>query len=174
VKRHVALVGFMASGKSTIGKRLARRLCWNFIDSDAEIVREHGPIERIFAEEGESAFRRYEHAVVERALAEAAPSVIAVGGGAPTHKPTRDLLARHAYRVFLAVTPEQVLARLRRSKTPRPLLGAELDAERVRALYNERLPLYREAEAIVDCGELQSGAAAELVEQRLRAVGVVP
>ncbi|HEY9085726.1 MAG TPA: shikimate kinase [Candidatus Tyrphobacter sp.] len=174
MKRHVALVGFMASGKSTVGKRLARRLGWTFVDSDAEIVRERGAIERIFSREGEPAFRRYEQAVVERALAEAAPSVIAVGGGAPTHEPTRRLLADRAYRVFLCASPEQILARVRRSKTLRPLLGANPDAERVRSLYETRLPLYREAESIVDCTDLSLGLTAQVVEERLRAAGVVP
>ncbi len=174
MKRHVALVGFMASGKSTTGKRLARRLGWKFVDTDAEIMRNHGPIERIFADEGESAFRLYERAVVENALAQPAPCVIAVGGGAPTHEPTRRLLAQHAHRVFLAATPEELFARVRRSRTLRPLLGAQPDSERVRTLYETRLPLYREAESIVECAGLDPEMTAQVIEERLRAAGFVP
>ena len=60
MKRHVALVGFMAAGKSTVGKRLARRLKRAFFDVDDLVVREHGAVSDIFYNEGEAAFRRYE------------------------------------------------------------------------------------------------------------------
>ncbi len=91
-RRHVALIGFMASGKSTIGKRLAARLGRPFCDTDAEVVRLHGPVARIFEAEGEPAFRAYERDAVELAKPTPPPPGVALGGGAPPHAPTRRLL----------------------------------------------------------------------------------
>jgi shikimate kinase len=149
LKRHVALIGFMAAGKSTIGKRLARELAMPFIDTDAEIIAAHGPIEEIFRREGEAAFREYERAAVERALAGEA-KVLSLGGGAVTHAPTRDLLARHALRVFVDVPATTILARARRSQTPRPVLGEKPTLGRIRELLALREPYYREAEIIIN------------------------
>jgi shikimate kinase/3-dehydroquinate synthase len=81
VDRHVALIGFMGTGKSTIGKEVARRTGRPFVDTDAEIEARHGPISELFAR-GESEFRDVEAKVVEEALGAAEPSVIALGGGA--------------------------------------------------------------------------------------------
>ena len=128
MKRHVALVGFMASGKSTIGRKLARKLGWAFVDTDALVVRSHGPIPAIFENEGEAAFRRYEHAAIAGVLEGAEPCIVALGGGAVTVAENRSLLAERAVRVFIKISPEQMLARLRRSRVVRPMLGARADA----------------------------------------------
>jgi shikimate kinase len=148
-KRHVALIGFMAAGKSTIGKRLARDLGLPFVDTDAEIVAEHGPLEDIFAHEGEGRFRAYERDVLEAAL-RGEPKVISLGGGAITHAPTRALLEAHALRVFIEAPLRTILARVRRSKTRRPMLGEQPTMRRVRELFALREPYYREAEIVVD------------------------
>ena len=149
MKRHVALIGFMAAGKSTIGKRLARELKMPFVDTDAEIIALHGPIETIFANEGEAAFREYERIAVEAALAGEA-KVLSLGGGAITHAPTRALLTQHAVRVFVDVPATTILARARRSQTPRPVLGEKPTLARIRELLALREPYYREAEIIID------------------------
>ncbi|HTV74140.1 MAG TPA: shikimate kinase [Candidatus Acidoferrales bacterium] len=149
MKRHVALIGFMAAGKSTIGKRLARELGLPFVDTDAEIIAAHGPIEEIFAREGEAAFREYERAAVEAALL-GETKVVSLGGGAVTHAPTRDLLTEHTVRVFVEVPATTILARSRRSQTPRPLLGEKPSLARIRELLALREPLYREAEIVID------------------------
>ncbi len=163
----------MACGKSTIGKRLAKLLGWSFWDTDAEIARLHGPIGQIFEREGEPAFRVYERGVVERALADPSRCVIAVGGGAPAHEPTRRLLAQGAHRVFLDVGIEQIVRRLRRARAVRPMLGTELDEEYVRALYEQRAPCYREAETIIDCSRLRVGEVARFVQEQLQVAGIV-
>jgi shikimate kinase len=167
VKRHVALIGFTASGKSTIGARLAKRLGWAFFDTDAAIVREHGPIATIFRDEGERAFRRYEQRAVQAALSRKRRSVIAVGGGAVTFGPTRALLARHAFRVFLQANATQLLARARRSRRARPLLGDKPTLASVRALYRQRLPFYREAEVLFRCRALSSRSIVRALEAHL-------
>lgn len=156
MKRHVALVGFMASGKSTIGRRLAKRLGWAFVDTDDIIAREHGPIPTIFATEGEPAFRRYEHGAISAALRGSESSVIALGGGALTFAANRPLLQRRAYRIFIKVSAEQVLARVRKSREKRPVLGADPTLASVSALYEARMPQYVQADYVVEA-ERRSG-----------------
>ena len=98
VKRHVALVGFMAAGKLTIGRRLAGELGCAFYDTDVLIVRAHGTVATIFADEGEAAFRRYEREAIVQVLSNGEGSVVALGGGALTSAKNRALLAEHAHR----------------------------------------------------------------------------
>jgi shikimate kinase/3-dehydroquinate synthase len=81
VDRHIALIGFMGAGKSTVGEEVARRTGRPFVDTDAEIEARHGPIPELF-DRGEAEFRRLEQEVVDEALAAGEPSVIALGGGA--------------------------------------------------------------------------------------------
>ena len=149
-KRHVALVGFMASGKSTIGRRLARKLGCAFFDTDDEVARAHGAVATIFATEGEAAFRRYEHAAISGILENAASGVVALGGGALTVAANRRLLAERAYRVFIRISPEQVLARVRSSRERRPLLGESPTIARVKDLYDRRMAHYSSADYVVE------------------------
>ncbi|HTU80613.1 MAG TPA: shikimate kinase [Candidatus Acidoferrales bacterium] len=146
----MALVGFMASGKSTIGRKLARRLGAPFFDTDALIVREHGPIAAIFADEGEAAFRRYERAAIGEALESAQAGIVALGGGAMTEPENRNLLKDRAYRVFIKVPPEQILARVRRSREVRPMLGASPTLARIKELYAKRLPDYASSDRVIE------------------------
>jgi len=146
--KHVALIGFMAAGKTTVGRHLARELGVAFVDSDAAIVERHGSIAEIFRRSGETGFRALEYDIV-RELLQAPPGVLALGGGAVTHPPTRALLAAHALRVYLDMPAETLAARLRRSPTVRPLFGTAPTLARVRALLAEREPLYREADLVL-------------------------
>ena len=82
VDRHLALIGFMGAGKTTIGEEVARRTGRPFVDTDAVIEKRHGPIAEIFAVRGEAEFRRLEREVVDEVLSRSEPSVIALGGGA--------------------------------------------------------------------------------------------
>ncbi len=150
MRRHLALVGFMASGKSTIGRKLARRLGAPFFDTDALIVREHGPIGTIFAREGEAAFRRYERAAIGEVLGTAPASVVALGGGALTVAENRKLLDAKAYRVFIRLPPERILARVRRSKEVRPMLGPSPTLAQIEELYAKRLAEYERSDHVVE------------------------
>ncbi|MBV8497812.1 MAG: shikimate kinase [Candidatus Eremiobacteraeota bacterium] len=150
----MALVGFMGSGKSTVGRKLARRLGCAFVDTDALVVRDHGDVPTIFAREGEAAFRRYEQAAIRGALESTEPVVIALGGGALTVAANRQLLAARAYRIFIRVSPEQVLARLRKAKESRPLLGQTPTLARIRALYDRRISQYESADYVVPADRL--------------------
>ena len=149
MKRHLALVGFMASGKTTIGRKLAKRLGCAFFDTDDLVVRAHGTVASIFTNEGESAFRRYEQAAIAGVLENTEGSVIALGGGALTVAANRRLLANRAYRIFLRVSPERALARVRRSRERRPLLGARPTLATVRDLYDRRMAQYESADYVV-------------------------
>jgi shikimate kinase len=157
VKRHVALVGFMASGKSTIGRKLARKLGWTFFDTDVIVAREHGPIAAIFADEGEAAFRQYEHAAISVALENAGASVVALGGGALTVAENRSLLRDRAYRVFIKVSPLQILARVRRSREVRPVLGRSPTLARIEELYASRLRDYESADRVIEATSRSDG-----------------
>jgi shikimate kinase len=150
MKKHVALVGFMAAGKSTVGKKLARKLQTAFYDTDDLIVEEHGQISDIFYNEGEATFRDYEYAAIAHVLDEGEPGIMALGGGALSHEATAKLLKKRAYRVFIKVAPEQVLERLRNSKRVRPLLGPTPSLSRIKELYTKRMPNYAHADLVVE------------------------
>jgi shikimate kinase len=167
MKRHIALVGFMAAGKSTIGKKLARQLKCAFYDSDDLVVKEHGQISDIFYNEGESAFRRYEYDAVSRILDDGAPGVIALGGGAVTYEPTLKLLKKKSYRIFIKVSPEQAAERLKRSRVVRPLIGPVPPLSRIKELYAKRMPLYAHADHTVEADGMTSAQIVEAIVEWL-------
>ncbi len=140
--RALVLVGPMAAGKSSVGRRVARRLGRTFVDVDRAIVAQHGPIPDIFAERGEAHFRALERAEVARALA--AGGVVALGGGAVLDADTRADLAAHRV-VLLTVDPRTVRGRI--GDGGRPLLAGDDPLERWTRIYEERRPLY---EALAD------------------------
>jgi shikimate kinase len=161
VKRHIALIGFMAAGKTTIGRKLARNLGCAFADTDAIVVREHGPVAEIFAAHGEPAFRAYESAAIERALGEERPSVIALGGGSLTNEANRAHVDASAHSVFLKLSPERVLLRVQSGGRPRPMLGLNPTLQQVCSLYEARLAHYERADHCVDVDHLSDPAIVE-------------
>lgn len=139
--RHVALVGFMGAGKSTLGREAAERLGRPFVDLDDEIERRTGAsIAELFQTRGEPEFRAIEQEAARGALERAAPSVIALGGGAVLSAATREKLRERALCVFVHVPVREAWERVRGGD--RPLAQ---DEARFRALYEERLPLYEDA-----------------------------
>jgi shikimate kinase len=162
----VALVGFMAAGKTTVGRLLARELGVAFIDSDELIVARNGAVAELFAQKGEAGFRAAEFEAVREAL-EGPAGVIALGGGAVTYAPTRELLAERTLRVYLDISVDALVARLRRSPTVRPLVGPRPTPERVRELLSDREPLYRQAEIIVSGPRRSKHAFAREIADRI-------
>ena len=140
--RPLALIGPMGAGKSTVGRRVARRTGRPFVDTDARVAAEHGPIPELFAEHGEEAFRRWEAEAAAAALSEPA-AVVSLGGGAVLDAGTRRRLA-DADVVLLMSTAEAVLSRI--STAGRPLLAADPSAWQ--RILDERLPLYRGLAAV--------------------------
>lgn len=145
---NVALSGLPGAGKSTIGRRLARLLALPFFDSDAEIVRLHGPVAAIFAREGEPQFRRYESEVLRR-LANGPACVIALGGGAVLAPENRALLRKHGVIVYLAISAEFAYRRVAH-RSHRPLLGASPDLATVRRLLAQRTAAYDDNDFAID------------------------
>ncbi len=151
----VALTGFMAVGKSTIGRVLASLLHWRFVDLDCEIERRTGQaIHGIFTQQGELGFRRLERETLHAVLTTArTPGVIALGGGAYVQPENFALLAESGARVvFLELEVETLLQRCRAiserpEQNPRPLAA---DEAAFCALYAQRLPSYRKAELTVN------------------------
>lgn len=142
------LVGFMATGKSTVGRALAHRLGYDFKDSDAEIERRLGvPVREIFASEGEAVFRRYEREFVESGHPDHR-CVIACGGGLVTQPGMIELLKEKGVVICLYATSQTILQRTQGNKN-RPLLEVENPQERIQALMAEREPFYRRAGALV-------------------------
>jgi shikimate kinase/3-dehydroquinate synthase len=138
---HIALIGFMGAGKTTVGFDLARLLDRPFVDVDVELERHHGmSIAEMFERHGELWFRIEEGALTRSFLERHEPSVLALGGGAVTQPETREALARRAFTVLIDLEVDE--AWRRSSSTGRPLARDEL---RFRQLYEERRPLYREA-----------------------------
>ncbi|SDH74349.1 shikimate kinase [Arthrobacter subterraneus] len=165
--RPLVLIGLMATGKSTVGRRLASRHGWRFFDTDAVIAERNGPIPAIFAELGESGFRRIEAQVVAEVLAEAGGgAVVSLGGGAVLDEGTRRLLKK-ACVVFLDADLATVLPRLS-GDTGRPLL-ADGAAETWARLDRERRPLYEAlASATVDTRNAAPDVVVRRLEDQLR------
>lgn len=143
----LVLVGPMAAGKTSVGRRIARLLEVPFIDTDKRIAAEHGPIPQIFAQHGEPYFRALERQAVAAAVAEG--GVVSLGGGAVTDAGTRALLVQHPV-AFLTVSAESVARRI--TGAGRPLLAGEGDpVERWRTIFDERRGWYEEvADLTVD------------------------
>jgi shikimate kinase/3-dehydroquinate synthase len=138
--RHLALAGFMGSGKTTVGKAVARRLGRRFVDLDDEIEAHAGAaVADLFATRGEAGFRDLEEEVARAVLRDGEPAVVALGGGAILSERTRADLATNAFTVLLDVDPEVAWERV--TGSGRPLAQGE---DAFHALHRDRQPLYEE------------------------------
>lgn len=138
---HIVLIGFMGSGKTTVGHLVAEKLAWPFVDTDALVVEEAGlSIPDIFAAEGEAGFRERESAVLER-LAGEPPSVIATGGGIVTQPRNAPLLRSLGFVVWLSASEADIYARVSRNRS-RPLLQTPDPRRTIHDLLDQRRPLY--------------------------------
>lgn len=163
--RNLVLVGFMGAGKSTIGKMLADALSWRFIDLDHVIEAQAGQtISGIFSTSGEALFRQMESAAL-RMLQLQDSCVIATGGGIVGRAENWVTMRQLGVTIYLQASWETLAARLA-GCTNRPLARQEQGVERVRALYDSRLPLYRQADIVVDTDQGDpSEVAVEIIRQ---------
>jgi shikimate kinase len=149
----IYLIGFMGSGKSTQGKKIARMMGYDFLDMDEWIEEQEGmPVPEIFREHGEAYFRKREKMAI-RATASLEKTVIATGGGAPCHGNNMELLKASGLTVYLKLTADALISRLTSSKNPRPLLEGKTVEEirtTVNALLIEREAFYNQADMIID------------------------
>ncbi len=167
-RRHVALLGLMGVGKTVIGRALAHRLGRQLIDLDRAIEATAGvSVPRIFADEGEAIFRRYERQALAE-LASAPPAVVALGGGAFVGDTNVALVRAVAVTCWLQAPPATILRRL--GPNPgrwRPLLAVDSPLERLEALLQERTPWYAQADVHVEVGSLSADEAATCIRQQL-------
>ncbi len=162
------LVGMPGSGKSTLGRLLAKRLEKQFYDTDAELERRLGvTIPVIFELEGEPGFRDRESTIIGEFVTYA-NVILATGGGAILRPPNRIALKQNGTVLYLHATPETLWERTRRSKH-RPLLQAADPQARLNDLYVFRDPIYREvADFVVESDSEQVMKLAQRLEQQLR------
>ena len=162
------LVGLPGSGKSTIGRRLAKALGVSLLDTDVAIEERTGrSIADIFATDGEQEFRRIEEEVVRAALADH-DGVISLGGGAVTSPGVCDALAGHTV-IYLEIGAREGVRRTG-GNTVRPLLAGPDRAEKYRALMAKRVPLYRRVATVrVDTNRRNPGAVVRHILSRLPA-----
>jgi shikimate kinase len=170
----IALIGLPGSGKSTVGRQLARRLGLPFFDSDQFIEQRLGcPIREFFAREGEQAFRDVEEEVI-RELTASPAGVLATGGGAVLRAANRQRLRESGTVVYLRSTPEEVQRRVRQDGS-RPLLQVQDPLARLRELFAERDPLYREtANFIIETGRPTVPTLVNKILMQLELAGALP
>lgn len=166
--RNIILVGFMASGKTSVGRALAERTGWTLVDADDVIVTRAGkPIHRIFAEDREAAFRELERQVIADLCAEER-QVIASGGGAFVDPQNRDVMLSGGMVFFLSASPAVILRRVQEEDAGgpiRPLLAVDDPEARIAELLGQRTAAYAQAHHTVETDVLTpEGVAAEIVE----------
>jgi len=151
-QKHIFLIGFMGSGKSTVGKLLAERLELPFLDSDNAIQEKTGKsINEIFNQDGEAAFRAYELDFLNE-LQSTEKSVVAVGGGLPAIDSALELMHQMGLVIYLNTSLLTLIKRLKEEKEMRPLLKDLNDSEFhpfVEALLSERVQFYKQAKLIM-------------------------
>jgi shikimate kinase len=169
----VSLVGLPGSGKSTVGRQLARRLQVPFFDSDHVIEERLGyPIRVAFERDGERSFRTIEEAVLDE-LTAVPNAVISTGGGAVLRPLTRQHLRERGQVVYLNSNPDEIHRRLRHDAS-RPLLQVVDPLTRLRDLYGARDPLYREtAHFVIETGRPSVSILVNMIVMQLELAGVM-
>lgn len=146
---NLALVGFMGTGKTSVGRLVADQLRFSFLDTDQLIEERAGKsIRDIFAQDGEAAFREHERSMVAELSAQK-NTVIATGGGLAVNEENLASLKRHALVVCLWASPETIWERVR-NQTHRPLLNDPDPLAKIRQLLTDRLPYYRQADVLMN------------------------
>ena len=168
----ISLVGLPGSGKTTVGRQLARRLQLPFVDSDHEIeVRIGCSIREFFEREGEVRFRDIEQDVLDT-LTHGANKVLSTGGGAVLRPENRQHLRERGQVVYLKSTPEELFRRLRHDSN-RPLLQVADPMLKLKTLYTERDPLYREvAHFVLETGRPSVSTLVNMIVMQLELSGV--
>lgn len=170
----ISLVGLPGSGKSTVGRQLARRFDVPVFDSDHVIEQQLGcSIREYFEFEGEAAFRDVEESVIDQ-FTQHPTGVLSTGGGAVLRPVNRQHLRARTHVVYLRSSPEELFRRLRHD-AQRPLLQVADPLSRLRDLYTMRDPLYREtAHFIVETGRPSVATLVNTIQMQLELAGVVP
>jgi shikimate kinase len=172
----ISLVGMPGSGKSTVGRHVARHLGLTFVDTDHLIEQRIGcSIRAYFEMHGEPAFRDVESQVLDEVTADAQAGVLATGGGSVLRDDNSRLLRERSTVFYLRSTPEDLARRLRHD-THRPLLQGSADPlKRLRALFAERDPLYRRcAHFVIETGRPSVHTLVNMVLMQIELAGLAP
>ena len=167
------LVGYMGCGKSTLGRKLARRLGIPYADTDALVEeREGASVSDVFRYEGEQRFREVEREVLDRVIGEGAVPVVSTGGGLPTWSDNMARMNAAGCTVYLRRSAEQIARRLSPyGRRKRPRLQGLNDEELVAFMEHDmaaREPFYAQASLIVDCDLLSDEEVVECILARLK------
>ena len=169
MKTNIALIGFMGTGKTVVGKALAEKLNKEFVETDALIEQKAGKsIPEIFQQDGEMAFRELEIEVIKK-VAQGQNLVIACGGGIVLNKINIDRLRQEAIIVYLTASPKVILRRTSGDGEERPLLNVADKAAEIRELLRFRKPFYeRAADIKINTSRLNIASVAEQIISKLK------
>ena len=169
MKTNIALIGFMGTGKTAVGKALAEKLKRKFVELDWLIERKAGKsIPDIFQQDGEIAFRALEIEVTKKA-AQGSRQVIACGGGMVLNKLNVDRLRETSRMVYLKASPRKIIERTSADTNERPLLDVPDPAQRIRELLDFRRPFYeRSADMTVNTSRFSVDKVADVIRNRLK------
>ncbi len=162
----IALIGLRGAGKTTLGRLLAERIGWGFVELNKEIERENGlSVAEIIALYGQEGFRRMEQAALARLLTRDEPFVLATVGGIVSEPLTFDLILSSFFTIWLRAKPEEHMMRVRRQGDLRPMADDRSAMQELRTILLSREPLYARASACVDTAGLTiKEAAARLID----------
>jgi shikimate kinase len=165
--KNIALSGFMAVGKTVVGRKLARRLKWDFVDLDRAIEEAEGmKVKEIFEQKGEGFFRRLEKQKLSEAL-EREGQVIATGGGAVVDEENLRLLKEKSLLVSLTATSQTLMQRLGGGRR-RPLLQGEDRKSKIEELFNRREKIYAKAHLVIETGDLSIDGVVDKILEQIR------
>lgn len=167
-KKNIVILGFMGTGKSIIGRRLAIELGYHFIDTDKMIEdRTQKRVPEIFQESGEAYFRTMEAEIVKE-VSELDHHVISTGGGVPANPANLDYLEQSGILVTLTARPEIILKRVQRRKGERPLLEEGNPLKTITRLLSDRLPYYSRSIITIDTSDIQIGESVRRLLKKLK------
>jgi XRE family transcriptional regulator, aerobic/anaerobic benzoate catabolism transcriptional regulator len=157
----IALIGLRGAGKSTLGRMLAKKIGWSFVELNKEIEAQNGlSVAEIIALYGQDGFRRMEQAALTQLLARKEPMVLATGGGIVAEPLTFELILSSFYTVWIKAEPEEHMARVRGQGDLRPMADDRSAMAELRNILTSREPLYARANAVVDTAGLSVETAA--------------
>ena len=170
-----ALVGMPGAGKSTVGRQLAQRMGVPFVDLDHHLEKQLGcSIRQFFEVEGEERFRTLESEALADIAQRPGGMVLSTGGGVVLRPENRDCLRRFGAVMYLRASPDDIFRRIRHDKT-RPLLQVAQPLERLRELYAQRDPLYRQtAHYVIETGRPSVGTLVNMIVMQLDLAGLTP
>ncbi len=169
--KNIVLIGFMGTGKSSVGMKLAERLNRKFVDMDREIEKVCGmTVSDVFRRYGEIRFRSEERLMAGK-LARQTGLVIATGGGVVLGDGNLEALQENGIIINLEAKPEYIFQRVNRKKGTRPLLKKNVTVEEIKEMLQHRQPLYQQAEIIVDTNNKGVDEVVEEIISYLRARG---